>query len=76
MFHPEVGRLICHFIVYSNAIMVTACTAYCFLNVFNLTGIASNKSGNLDLLAMKRGPTSSGKHGLVVGEELLGVKQL
>lgn len=68
--------MICHFVVYSNAIMLTTCTVYCFLNMFHLSGIASNKSENLHLLAMKREPTSFGKHRLVMGEELVGVKQL
>lgn len=77
-FHTEVGRMICHFIVYSNAITLTTCTAFFFffLNMFHLSGTASNKSENLHLLAMKREPTSVGKSGLVMGEELSGLKQL
>lgn len=38
--------------------------------------LTSNKCGNLHLLAMKRESTSFGKHGLAMGEELIGAEQL
>lgn len=46
------------------------------MNTIHLSGLASNKKENLHLLAMKIKPISFGKQGLVVGEELVGVKQL
>lgn len=45
------------------------------MNTIHLSSLASNKSGNLHLLAMKRELIRSGKHGQNFGEKLVEMKQ-